>query len=362
MRLIEQALRDNDRFAWVIALAIVITGVFLFYLARRLVVRRFAAYAVRTTSKLDDAVADIFERTQSWFGFALSVYLASLYLTLPVPVAQAIKTFMTLALILQLALWANRGIVVWLRSSLAEKRERDAAAATTLSVLGFIGRVALWSITLLLLLDNLGIDITALLTGLGIGGVAIALAVQNILGDIFASVSIALDKPFAIGDFVVVGEYLGTVEYIGLKATRIRSLSGEQIVFANAELLKSVIRNYKRMYERRVVFHFGVSYQTPYEKLVRIATWVREIVEAQPKVRFDRAHFKAYGDSSLDFEVVYYVRDPDYNLYMDTQQAINLALFCRFAQEEIQFAYPTRTLYLAHAPKDLLRLGEGGHA
>ncbi len=358
MKLFERILAGNNLLDWAIALGIAVAVAALFYLAQRVFVRRFAAYAQRSASKIDDAVADVLGHTKLWFGLALAAYLGSLFLALPAAAARAMNTFIAVALIGQLAVWANRGIALWLQHYLAEKRERDAAGATTLSVLGFIARVALWSVTLLLILDNLGINITALLTGLGIGGVAVALAVQNILGDVFASLSIALDKPFVIGDFIVVGEHLGTVEYIGLKTTRIRSLSGEQIVFANSELLRRVVRNYKRMYERRVLFTFGVIYQTPYEKLVRIPALVREIIEAQPKTRFDRAHFKAFGDSSLDFEVVYYVRDPDYNLYMDIQQAINLALFRRFAEEGVEFAYPTRTLYVTHAggtPQ------EGGH-
>jgi small-conductance mechanosensitive channel len=207
--------------------------------------------------------------------------------------------------------------------------------------------VALWAVLLLMILDNLGFNITTLVASLGIGGIAVALAVQNILGDIFASLSIAMDKPFVIGDFIIVGEQLGTVEYIGLKTTRIRSLSGEQIVFSNNDLLNSRIRNFKRMYERRVLFGFGVVYQTSHEQLKKIPVMVREIIEGLENTRFDRAHFKEYGDSSLNFEVVYYVRSPDYNVYMDIQQDINLALFEQFTKAGIDFAYPTRTLYIA---------------
>jgi small-conductance mechanosensitive channel len=209
-----------------------------------------------------------------------------------------------------------------------------------------VARLAVWSLVLLLALDNLGFNITALLAGMGIGGIAVALAAQNILGDLFASLSIVLDKPFVVGDFIVVGEQLGTVEYIGLKTTRIRSLGGEQIVFSNTDLLGSRIRNYKRMQERRVVFGFGVVYQTPHEKLQTIPGMVREIIGKLDRARFDRAHFKEYGDSSLNFEVVYYVLSADYNVYMDIQQAINLELFRRFQEDGIDFAYPTRTLYV----------------
>jgi len=198
-------------------------------------------------------------------------------------------------------------------------------------------------------LDNLGIDVTALVAGLGIGGVAVALAVQNVLGDLFASLSIILDKPFVIGDFLVIGEYMGSVEYVGLKTTRVRSLSGEQLVFSNSDLLKSRIRNYGRMYERRVVFNIGVTYDTPRELLKRIPGMIRAAVEAQDKTRFDRSHFMKYGDYALQFETVYYVLSPDYNVYMDIQQAIYLIIHEDFEQNHIDFAYPTQTLIVTRS-------------
>jgi len=203
-----------------------------------------------------------------------------------------------------------------------------------------------WFVVILIALDNLGVNIKTLIAGLGIGGIAVALALQNILGDLFASLSIILDKPFVIGDFIIINEYLGTVEHIGLKTTRIRSLSGEQLIFSNSDLLKSRIRNFKRMYERRVVFTIGVLYQTPYEKLCRIPKMIREIVEGNDQVRFDRAHFKEYGDFSLKFEIVYWIQNPDYNLYMDIQQTINLEIYKKFEASRIKFAYPTQTLFL----------------
>ncbi len=188
------------------------------------------------------------------------------------------------------------------------------------------------------------------MAGLGIGGIAVALAVQNILGDLFASLSIVLDKPFVIGDFIIVNEFLGTVEHIGLKTTRIRSLSGEQVIFSNADLLRSRIRNFKRMFERRVTFSIGVTYQTPSDKLERISALLKEIVVKQPKARFDRAHFKEFGDSALIYEVVYYVQNPDFNVYMDIQQAINIEIVRRFEEESIEFAYPTRTIHVKQEP------------
>jgi len=206
-------------------------------------------------------------------------------------------------------------------------------------------------LALLLALDNLGVNITALVAGMGIGGIAVALAAQNILGDLFASISIVLDKPFVINDFIIVGDYMGSVEHIGVKTTRIRSLSGEQIVFSNTDLLNSRVRNFKRMVERRVVFSFGVVYGTPAEKLEAIPGIVRGIIEAIDGTRFDRAHFAKYGDSSLDFEVVYFVVTGDYNVYMDIQQAINLAIYRSFEDEGLGFAFPTQTIFLGNELK-----------
>jgi small-conductance mechanosensitive channel len=224
--------------------------------------------------------------------------------------------------------------------------ESNAGAVTTLSSVGFVLQSLLWMILLLVALDNFGINVTTLVAGLGISGIAVALAVQNILGDLFASFSIVFDKPFVIGDFIIVGDFLGTVEYVGLKTTRIRSLSGEQLIFSNGDLLKSRIRNFKRMYERRVVFTIGVLYQTTYEQLIEIPKMIRSIIESQGQVRFDRAHFKEYGAYSLNFEVVYWIQNPDYNVYMDIQQAINLTIFKQFKEKDIHFAYPTQTLFI----------------
>jgi small-conductance mechanosensitive channel len=187
---------------------------------------------------------------------------------------------------------------------------------------------------------------------LGIGGIAVALAVQNILGDLFASLSITLDKPFSIGDFIVVGDFQGDVEDIGLKSTRVRSLSGEELVFANTDLLNSRIRNYKKLQERRIVFTVGVVYNTPSGKLEKIPGMLEEIIKPIPDTRFDRAHFKTLGDYSLDFEVVYYVLVPEYATYLDIQQRINLTIYKQFEDEGIEFAYPTQTVVVAEGAQD----------
>jgi len=350
MKWLDKTLYGNPLLDWLIALGLALAVAAALFALRRFLPARLAALARRAGTRLGDAVAEMLGATWTAFLVTMAVYAGAQYLTLPDSLTRVIHGLAIVALLLQAGAWGQRGIALWLEYTLRVKKETDAAGATTLSVLGFVARIVLWSVVLLMILDNLGVNITALVASLGIGGIAMALAAQNILGDIFASLSIAMDKPFVIGDFIIVDDVLGTVEYIGLKTTRLRSLSGEQIVFSNTDLLKSRIRNYKRMFERRVVFGFGVLYQTTVDRLERIPRIVREIVEAQPKTRFDRAHFSKYGDSSLDFEVVYYVLDPDYNLYMDIQQAINLALFRRFADDGIDFAYPTRTLYVHTAP------------
>jgi small-conductance mechanosensitive channel len=252
-----------------------------------------------------------------------------------------------IALLLQAGLWGGALINSALEEYHQRKQEQSPEDLTTLGLIGLAGRVAVWSIVVLLVLDNLGVDITALVAGLGIGGVAVALALQNILGDLFASLSIVLDKPFVVGDFLMVDDFLGSVEKIGLKTSRLRSLSGEQLVFSNTDLLNSRIRNFGRMFERRVVFSLGVTYQTPRDKLKIIPGIVREAIEAEEDTRFDRSHFSKYGDFSLNFESVYYVLSPDYNRYMDIQQSIYLAIHERFEAEGIEFAYPTQTVFVA---------------
>lgn len=342
---------------WGAALGIAFVLAIVFHYVRHVVVGRLRIHATRTATRVDDLLTEIFDKTYFLFLLVVALYLGLQYIDLPMRLGRIADRIVVLSLLLQIAFWANAGIYWWLAGARTRSPASDAASTTTVAVIGFIARVAVWALVLLMILDNLGVDITALVAGLGIGGVAVALALQNILGDVFASLSIALDKPFEVGDFIITGDEMGTVEYIGMKTTRLRSLSGEQIIIANADLLKSRIRNYKRMAERRIQFAFGVLYETPVDKVELVPRLVREAIEAQPSTRFDRAHFKAFGESSLDFEVVYFMKTPDYNVYMDVQQAINLAMLKRFADHDVVFAYPTRTLYVANSGDDQTRGG-----
>lgn len=347
---LEQRALGNTLGEWLAAAMVLVAVTLLLYLVRGLLARRLARWARSTTTPLDDFLAEAVARTRGFFMLALGLYAALHVVELPARLLPVLNGGVAIAVLLQAGLWGNRAIVRGLEHALRRPHATDAAGSYTLRIGGFVARVVLWSVLVLMILDNLGFDITTLVASLGIGGVAVALAVQNILGDVFASLSIALDKPFEIGDFVIVDDFLGTVERVGIKTTRLRSLSGEQIVIANADLLNSRIRNYKRMNERRVLFRFGVVYQTPLEKLRTIPETVRTIIATTPQTRFDRAHFKEYGDSALVFEVVYHVLDRDYNLYMDIQQDINLRIFEQFRAAGIDFAYPTRTVHVAAAP------------
>jgi len=352
MKAWDALLRANSVEQWALAAAICVAVLVAIWLARGVAARVIARLARRTALKLDDALVAAVRATKLWLFVPLAAYAGASALQIPARLDSLLEHAAMVGLIAQFAAWTNRWLLQWLALRAEAARAVDPAATTTVNLLGFVARVVVWALALLIALDQLGFNVTALVAGLGIGGVAVALAVQNILGDLFASMAIVLDKPFQVGDFIIVGEHAGSVEKVGLKTTRVKSLWGEQLVFANAQLLGSQIRNYKRMQERRISFGIGVTYETPLEKLRALPGWLKAAVEAQPDVRFDRAHFKEYADFSLNFEIVYYVLSPDYNLYMDRQQAINLAIFEKLAREGVQFAYPTRTLYLKQEAAD----------
>lgn len=343
--LLSYVLLGNPLSAWLLAIAVAVGIVLAIRLMRRYVGARLAALAGRTNSKADDRVLQVLGRTRGWFVLLVSLYAGSRALEFGTRAEQLVGAALTIGASIQAGLWASAALGSFFDGYRA-RRSADAGAATAIAAMSFAGHVLMWSLLLLLALDNLGVDVTAMVAGLGIGGIAVALAVQNILGDLFASVSIIVDRPFVVGDFIIVDDYMGTVEHVGLKTTHVRSLGGEQIVFANNDLLKTRVRNYKRMYERRVVFTFGVDYATPADELEWIATFLRELVGKTDGVRLERAHFSKFGESSLDFEIAYWVKSPDYNAYMDIQQQLNLRIMRSLAERGIAFAFPTRTVKL----------------
>jgi small-conductance mechanosensitive channel len=340
-----------------LALALILALVIVLLLARRVVRRYHRKLLDKEGVQLLEVPLEVLSRTTLAFFVVFSIVVGLKTLTMSEGTAAFLTSVLTVALLWQSGVWLSAAAMGWLERKRRRSLTTDRALASSLGIIGLVVRMLIWSLVVLLTLDNLGVDITALVAGLGIGGIAVALAVQNILGDLFASLSITLDRPFVVGDFLIVGDFLGTVEYIGIKSTRLRSLSGEQIIMANADLLGSRVRNYGRMAERRVVFTLNVTYETPAEMLERIPSVIRQIVGAQPDTRFDRSHFASYGAHSLDFETVYYVLSADYNRHMDIQQAINLRIFREFERLRIEFAYPTQKLYLARTPP-----GEGEHA
>jgi small-conductance mechanosensitive channel len=286
------------------------------------------------------------------FRLIWGLWAAALFITLAPEVNLFLKQVPMLVVLAQLGLWAP-GLVTYALGKLLRRHGEnpDTVSSTQevqmlMSPLRFILLMVLWAALALMALDNLGVNITTLVTGLGIGGIALALAVQNVLSDLLATFSIVFDKPFVLGDFIVLDEFKGHVEHIGLKTTRLRGLGGEQIIIPNSTMLSSRLRNFQRMEERRVVLTLGVVYQTEPTVLEQIPAWIKSIVETKAKTRFERAHFKGFGASSLDFETVYHILSPEYDDFMDIQEQVNLEILKRFKAEAIDFAYPTQSLFL----------------
>ena len=337
----------NSIESWLIALGVSLGSFLVLLFMRRMIKSRLVNMAKKSRTYLDDVIIPIVKETR-WFAFlGLGLYFGSLVLELPADVGFWIGRILQIVLIIQVGFWGTGLISFYINRGMESRIDEDHGDdATTLEALGLLGKIALWVILSLIILDNLGVEISSLVASLGIGGIAIALAVQNILSDLFASLSITLDKPFAIGDFIVVDDFEGDVEDIGLKSTRIRSLSGEELIFSNADLLSSRIRNYKRLEKRRISFNFGVVYGTGVEELKQIPQIVEEIISPLEHVKFGRVHFKTLGDYSLDYSVIYYVNVPEYASYLDIQQDINLKLYERFEKLGIEFAYPTQTIMM----------------
>lgn len=344
--LLGNALRD-----WTISGALLISILAVLFLARRLLRGRLQKLAAEGDGAFLKVAAHTVGQTKGWFLLLIGLNVALRSIEAGDRFDTVFGRLLVIGMLIQMGLWAVAGLGCFMKLRREQQLEEDAGAVAAMDIVSFLLRVSVWAIVFLLALDNLGVNITALVAGLGVGGIAVALAAQNIISDLFASLSIVLDQPFVLGDFLVIDDLAGSVERVGLKTTRVRSLSGEQLVFSNNDLLNSRIRNYGRMSERRIVFTIGVIYQTSSEQLERIPHLIEDIIDKQETARFDRAHFQRFGDYSLNFEVVYYVESSDYKLYMDIQQAVNLEIFRRFADEGIEFAYPTQTLFMSTEEK-----------
>lgn len=349
--ILQQTFLGNTVAAYGIALLSIGLGIAIAHLLKRLLLRRLKRWAKRTTTTLDDQLVRLIERPTLWLLYLGSCYVSLQSLTLYPTVAQlvtAMSIILATLLLLQLV-----GSVAEYSLRIYGYLHRDQPnIRQSLNALIPAVRVVLWAMGIVFVLDNLGFDISAVVTGLGIGGVAIALASQGILQDLFSYFSILLDRPFEIGDFIVVGDMAGTVAQVGIKTTRLKSLDGEQLILANTDLTASRIQNFQRMVQRRIAFNLGITYETNNAQLKQIPKIVRNIIEEIPYVTFDRAHFSSFGDFSLNYEVVYMVETNDFVAYRDAQQKINLAIKEQFEQVGIEFAYPTQLIYLNPAAPD----------
>jgi small-conductance mechanosensitive channel len=332
----------NSPERWLRALAAGGAGVAALWVLRSVVARHLDRLAARTATVADDfSVAIVRGIRTSLFIFVALVGIDA-FIDFPPPANEAVRIVKILALVLQGFSWTNAIVSFWLgRWARNNPRQSD---QTTLAALGFGVRLALWSLLVLLALQNYGINVTTLITGLGVGGIAIALAVQNVLGDLFAALSIVLDKPFVLGDFIQVDEVEGVVEKIGLKTTRLRSVSGEQVIFSNANLLRARIHNLARREGRRYVLHTTVAMQTDAALLSRIPEIFTQAVLAQPYVTLQRTHLVGTTPAGHEFETAFYVTHPDWLIALDARQAILLRVYSTFQRESIALASGATTL------------------
>ena len=346
LEFLDRDILNNQITDYLIALAILIVASVVVRLLSRFVFQRLKKWAIATQTSLDDRLVLIIEKHSVPIIYLGSFYLAVSNLVFHPILERTIEAVLIILATIFSVRLINSLIKYLLRLYCVTHHQNNLSFETSINALLPAVRTVIWAVGILFLLDNLGFNISAVIASLGIGGVAVALASQGILQDLFSYFAILLDRPFELGDFIIVGDYMGNVQHVGIKTTRLESLNGEQIIIANTDLTGSRVRNYKRMRQRRIAFHFGVAYQTDSEQLAAIPGIVENIIRQTKNVTFDRAHFLAYKDFSLDYEVVYFVKDNNYASYMDAQQAINLQLKQEFDRREIKFAYPTQINYI----------------
>lgn len=333
----------------IIATGLFLTISILAWFIRLVVLVRLESLAKKTIRQFDDTFVEAIQSIRPWVYNLFALYIALQLYTLPAMVDQVVTGLLYFAFVWQ-GIAVIKCFVRYAVANYVEKDEDgdgivDPAAATASDLITMIASILLWVLGTIFVLSNIGIEVTSLIAGLGIGGVAIAFALQGVLGDLFASFSIYFDKPFRIGDYVVIGADSGTVEKIGIKSTRIRTLQGEELVVSNAELTSVRVQNFKKMEERRISSQFGITYETPQEKVQMVNGIVERAFEDIAGARLDRVHFTTFADSALLFDVVYHIESADYPDYLDAQQKFNYTLMERFAELGIEFAYPTQTIY-----------------
>jgi small-conductance mechanosensitive channel len=334
----------NSLWHWTLALIIAIAVYFASRFVLNAVVKQIDKIAKRTGSKLAGIVVDALKNSKFWFFAVIAIFFGTEIVNLGEYDFLPLK-ILILTTFVQIGIWLS----VVFKDALnnwSQKNNPNITKNAGFTIIYWLGKFLIWSAILLLILDNLGVKVVSLMAGLGVGGIAIALAVQRILGDLFASISIMIDKPFETDDFIAIGDIRGTVESTGIKTTRIRSITGEQIIIANSDILDSRVNNFKRMKERRITFTFGVAYRTAWENLQTITDLIKNIIENQSDARFERGHLKGFDASSIDYEFIYWVTKPDYAAFMDVQEKINLAVIEAFAERKIEPARPTQIVFL----------------
>tara|TARA_B110000116_G_scaffold43141_1_gene35600 strand:+ start:4806 stop:5849 length:1044 start_codon:yes stop_codon:yes gene_type:complete len=335
---------NNRTLDWTVAALLVLSVIGVLKLLISTIATRMALSSKKTETKLDDLILRCLENVKTisivFFGF----YLGALNLNLPTVVDEFLQKGLILVFLLQGALWANTVVNHILTDWAREKYSGDSTISTALGSIGFLVRGAVWAMFLMLALDNVGLDVGPLIASLGIGGVALALALQNVLGDLFASFSIVFDKPFVVGDFIETGGFEGRVQHVGLKTTRLEALSGEQLIVSNSDLLSSRIRNFEKRAKRRISFILRVVYDTPSEKLEKIPGILREIIKKQKVAQFDRAFLTKLGTHGINFEAVYFIEAPDLSSFGTVNHDINMGIIEKFGLEGIEFAVTSKTI------------------
>jgi small-conductance mechanosensitive channel len=326
---------------WLIAVVIgaVVWG--SLWILRDLIASRYEKYSRAKNPTLIRLIAYVIGNTKQILFFAIALDVARESIALPDNIQRVASNTVMILILIQVGLWAGRTVRFYLEMKEVE-RGADRVFAGSLDIVSFVSRMLIWSLLILVMLSNIGVNITALLAGLGVGGVAVALALQNVLGDLFASLSIALDKPFVIGDNLVIDTYIGKVEHIGIKTTRLRSEGGEQIILSNADILRSRVRNFGRLSQLRILATIRVGFDTPADKLKEMPKLLENIVREHAQARFERCHLKTLGESCFQFELSYFVQQPAVNSMLDLQQAVNFRIIDELRRSGVEFAYPAQ--------------------
>ncbi|MFA7117933.1 MAG: mechanosensitive ion channel family protein [Sphaerochaetaceae bacterium] len=335
---------NNSGKNYLIAIGVFILSYIILNILQKITISRLKKLALKTKRDIDDVLVEILANVKPPFYLIVSIYFGFKYLNLSTQVLDTLQILFLSVLVYE-GIQVSQRIISFITYKALKRDGEEKQAESTVKTLNIFIKIILWSLGLLLVLSNAGINVNSLLAGLGIGGIAIALALQNILGDIFSSFSILIDKPFQIGDFIKIGNDLGIVDKIGIKTTRLRTLNGQILIISNQELTTARVENFRQIEKRRSLFTIGLTYETPRESLEKVPKIIKEVIEKQEKTEFDRCHFIGYGDFSLNFETSFYVAVETYSEFLDVVEKVNLEIYSSFKENNLNFAYPTHLQY-----------------